>query len=89
LLQQLSNIRNIQSGMDLSDKLSALVSQNEMASASGLIGKTVSGITDEGIRAQGTVQSVIRTQQGTVLKLGDNTLMRVSNMDSVLTGSAA
>ena len=37
LLQQLANLRSIQSGMDLSDKLSSLVTQNQLASASGVL----------------------------------------------------
>jgi flagellar basal-body rod modification protein FlgD len=89
LLQQLSNLRNIQSGMDLSTKLDALVSQNEMSSASGLIGKTVSGIDDQGNRHQDTVQSIIRTQDGTVLRLRDGTLLQMSNVDQIVENAKA
>src|SRR5262245_48261255 len=69
LLEQLSSLRNIQSGIDLSTKLNALVAQNELSAASGLIGRTVSGVSDQYERVQGVVQKVIRDQGGAVLSL--------------------
>src|SRR2546423_13913932 len=50
LLQQISSVRAIQSDMDLTSKLSALVNQNEFASAATLIGKTVSGVDESNDR---------------------------------------
>lgn len=88
LLEQLSSIRNIQSDIDLSSRLNSLVSQNELSSAAGLIGKQVSGISEENRRIQGVVQSVIRTQDGAVLKLPGGQYMRMSNMDEVLPAPA-
>jgi flagellar basal-body rod modification protein FlgD len=88
LLEQLSSLRNIQSGIDLSNKLNTLVAQNEMAAASGLIGHTISGIGEDNQRTQGVVRSVIRTTDGgAVLRLDNNALVRMSNMDQVLSGT--
>ena len=84
LLEQLSSLRNIQSGIDLSTKMNSLVAQNEMASASGLIGKVVSGIGEDNRRATGTVTSVVRTSEGAILRLDNNSLIRMSNMDTLL-----
>ena len=84
LLEQLSSIRNIQSDMDMSTRLNSLVAQNELSSAANLIGKQVSGISEENRRVQGVVQSVIRTQGGAVLKLPGGQYVRMSNMDEVL-----
>jgi flagellar basal-body rod modification protein FlgD len=89
LLEQLSNIRNIQSDMDLSTRLNSLVAQNEMSAAAGLIGKQISGVSEENRRIQGVVQSVIRTQEGAVLKLPNGQYVRMSNMDEVLPAPAA
>ena len=83
LLQQLANLRNIQSGMDLSDKLSSLVTQNQLASASGLIGKSVSGVDPTGLRQSGVVQSVLRTSDGAVLQLPNGVVLNMNNVDQI------
>jgi flagellar basal-body rod modification protein FlgD len=87
LLEQLSSLRNIQSGLDLSNRMNALVSQNEMSAAAGLIGKRVSGVSEANGRVTGVVDSVIRTQDaGAVLKLKTGDLIRMTNLDQVLSG---
>src|SRR3954454_24779921 len=58
LLQQMSSSRTIQSDVDLSTKLDALVAQNQMSSAGTLIGKTISGIDASNTRVTGVVASV-------------------------------
>jgi flagellar basal-body rod modification protein FlgD len=87
LLEQLSSLRNIQSSIDLSSKLSSLVAQNELSAASGLIGKTVSGVSDDYERVQGVVQKVIRASDGAVLSLAGGKLIHMSNLDQVLAGT--
>ena len=85
LLEQLSSLRNIQSGLDLSARMNALVGQNEMSAAAGLIGKNVSGVSEDSRRTTGVVQSVIRTvDAGAVLKLQSGALIRMTNLDQVL-----
>jgi flagellar basal-body rod modification protein FlgD len=86
LLEQLSSLRNIQSSMDLQSKLGSLVAQNELSAASGLIGKTISGISDDFERTQGVVQSVIRDSSGAVLSLSNGKFVHMSNLDQVLAG---
>ncbi len=89
LLEQLSSLRNIQSSIDLSSKLSSLVAQNELSAASGLIGKTVSGVSDDFERVQGVVQKVIRASDGAVLALTTGKMIHMSNLDQVLAGTGA
>ncbi|MHC4127429.1 MAG: flagellar hook capping FlgD N-terminal domain-containing protein, partial [Planctomycetota bacterium] len=60
LLEQLSSIRSIESDLELTDQLNALVLENQLASASNLIGKMVGGLTTTNDRVAGTVVSVIR-----------------------------
>jgi flagellar basal-body rod modification protein FlgD len=84
LLDQLSSLRNIQANMDLQNKLGTLVAQNELSAASGLIGRTVSGVSDDDERVQGVVQRVVRDSSGAVLSLDNGKLVHMSNLDSVL-----
>lgn len=83
LLQQLSTIRTIQSDVDLSDRLKGLVNQNEWATGSGLIGKGISGISEDGTRVAGTVVGVSRTDSGAVLTLNDGTRVPMGKVDEV------
>ena len=53
LLQLISTIRQIQSDIDMSYKLASLVNHNEWTSASGLIGKLISGISESLHRVEG------------------------------------
>ena len=84
LLQQISTIRQIQSDIDMSDKLASLVNQNEWTSASGLIGKRVSGISETLQRVEGIVKSVSRTQYGAILNLESGTRVPIGGVDEVL-----
>lgn len=81
MLEQLSSLRSIQSDLELSTKLETIVSQNQLASAGGLIGKYVSGITADGQRVVGEVVSVARTKDGPVLRLSNNFRVPFQNVD--------
>lgn len=89
LLEQISTIRTIQSSIDLTDKLQTLVGQQEWTSAAGLIGKRVSGLSDELERVEGIVKSVSRTDMGAMLNLESGKKVPVSFVDEVLGASAA
>lgn len=88
LLSQLSSLRNIQADMDMSTRLQSLVAQNELAAASGLIGRRISGITDDNQRVEDAVHSVSRTRDGATLNLAHGQRVQMKNVDQVL-GSAA
>lgn len=84
LLQQISMIRSIQADIDLTDKIKGIATQNEFASAAGLIGKYVSGITDDGRRVSDTVLAVARTKSGPVLTLATTDRVAIGNVDQIL-----
>ncbi|MBX3363569.1 MAG: hypothetical protein KF866_02280 [Phycisphaeraceae bacterium] len=84
LLNQIADIRAIQSDMDMGERLGALVGQNEMASAAGLLGRRVGGLTESNMRAEGEVDRVWRTSMGVVLELQDGSLLRMSRVDQIL-----
>lgn len=83
LLEQLSSLRSIQSDMDLSNRLNALVTQNELSAASGLIGRQISGLDESFGRVEGIVASVSRTEAGAVLTLRSGSRVPMSMMDEV------
>ncbi len=59
LLSQISQMRSLQSSIELSDTLKSVSSQQQLTSAASLIGKTVAGtVTDSNGNAQ-SVQGVV------------------------------
>ncbi|RMH29038.1 MAG: hypothetical protein D6693_02555 [Planctomycetota bacterium] len=84
VLDQISSIRSIESDLKLSDKLEALVSQNELASAGTLIGKFVSGLTDDGARVADLVLSVTQTRNGAVLNLASGAQVSMSRVEEIV-----
>lgn len=65
ILEQIGQIRQISSTNQLSDTLSAVLSGQQMATASGLIGKNVSALTDSGKNVEGIVDRVSIEQDAT------------------------
>lgn len=86
LLEQIANIRSIESDIDLVDKLSELVGQNELASGAGLIGRLVSGLSEANERVTGIVNSVSKTEHGVVLNLDGGLRVPMADLDRVLDG---
>ncbi|MFN3166325.1 MAG: flagellar hook assembly protein FlgD [Phycisphaeraceae bacterium] len=58
ILEQLSSIRNIESQVQLDDKLEALVTQNSIASSANMIGKYVTGLNGQNNTVEGLVESL-------------------------------
>lgn len=71
LLEQLSTIRSIESDLSLSAKLETFVKQNEVSSASSLVGKFVAAKGQFGTDEVGFVDSVLLTNQGPMLNLSN------------------
>lgn len=84
LLQQLSTIRSIQSDIDLSDKLKSLVTENQLASASNMIGKVVGGLDEDNYRVIGQANSVSKTKDGVFLNLSNGSRVNMNNIDGVI-----
>lgn len=81
LIDQIGQIRSIESDVNLADKLETIVSQSQIASAGNLVGSYVVGLNDSGLEREGLVLSVSVTDDGPVLNLHNNA--RVP-LDSVL-----
>ncbi len=84
MIDQLSSLRAIESDTQMVDSLQQMVSQNELASASQLIGSLVSGITLDNRRVSYLVISVSMTQDGPVLNMFDGSRMSFSNVDEIV-----
>lgn len=84
LLEQISSIRQIQSDIDMGAKLESLVAGNQLAGASSLIGKFVTGVDENNTRVLGQVVSVSRTNNGPVLNLDDGSRIGFNNVDELI-----
>lgn len=89
LVEQMANLRSIQSDLDMSTRLASLVSQNQLASAGGLIGKRVGGLDENNYRVSGVVTSVLKTGEGAVLSLEGGERLAFSRLDEMFDGAAA
>lgn len=58
ILEQIGQIREISATNQLSDTLTSVQSGQQLATASGLIGKTVSALTDSATNVEGVVDRV-------------------------------
>lgn len=84
MIQQMANLRSIQSDIDLTAKLKALVTENQLASAGNLIGTHISGLTDANNRVEGLVVSINRTADGPVLNLHTGERVQLRNVDEIV-----
>lgn len=84
VLDQISSIRAIESDLKLTDKLDALVAQNELASAGTLIGKLVSGRSELGDPVGDLVLSVTSTREGALLNLASGAQINMKNVEEIV-----
>jgi flagellar basal-body rod modification protein FlgD len=84
LLEQLNSIRSIESDLTLMDRLGDLVLENQLASASNLIGKMVTGLTEDAQRVTGQVVSVIRQGQDVLLELDGGDLLAMKSLEAIV-----
>jgi flagellar basal-body rod modification protein FlgD len=88
ILQQISQIGQLQSADTLQTDLSTMVLQNSISSAGNLIGKTVQGVDSSGSVSSGIVNSV-QVQNGSVfLQLDSGKQMQLSNVQSISQAAA-
>ncbi|MCC6969241.1 MAG: hypothetical protein IT434_03385 [Phycisphaerales bacterium] len=83
LIEQISQIRSIQSDIDLSSTLKSLVKDDQFSTAAGLIGTNISGLTDANLRVTGIVTAVSRTDAGAVLTLLSGERVPMSKVDEI------
>lgn len=75
ILEQLSSLRNIESQTTLDKNMSALVTQNALASSSNMIGKYVEGINDANSTIRGLVSSLTIQEGRPILRMQDGSLL--------------
>lgn len=83
LMEQLSTLRNIQSQMDLQSALTDLVTQNQITTASSLIGKYVAGLSDSNDQITGLVTSITVTDNKAILQLDTGNTLSLSKVTAV------
>jgi len=84
LLEQLNSIRSIESDVQLGKQLEALVTENQLASASSAIGRFVGGRDVNLERVAGYVISAQRQGSDILLELDTGNLMPFRNVELIL-----
>jgi flagellar basal-body rod modification protein FlgD len=88
LLQQTSEIAQLQSNTQLNTTLQSSNLQSEVGSASALIGKTVTGIDSSNNSSSGVVNSVSVAGGSVSLTLDSGTTMPLSGLSSITSDTA-
>ncbi len=83
LLDQLNSLRSIESDLKLIERLESLVFENQLASSANLIGKSITGLTEDSDRVSGTVVSVLRQGDTVSLELESGYLVPVENVVTI------
>jgi flagellar hook assembly protein FlgD len=84
LLEQLNSIRSIESDVKLQGQLKNLVFENQLSSASGMIGKFIGGLSTENQRVAGFVVSVIRQGENVNLELDNGWIVPIGGVETVI-----
>ena len=84
LLEQLDSIRSIEADLKLTEQLQSLVFENQLASASGMIGKFIGGLANDNQRVAGFVVSVIRQGDQVNLELDNGWVVPIGGVETVI-----
>lgn len=90
ILTQVTQIGTLQSQTELSSSIKEMVLQNQVSAASGMIGKLVAGVDDQGSVMAGVVTSVKVVDKNVVLQLDNGQeieLARVTGVTEAPVGS--
>ncbi len=74
ILNQISQIRNIQATSDLTSTLNSVLLEQTFSAASLLVGKNVQGLAEDGSAVAGTVDSVTFNNGTATLNVGEQAL---------------
>jgi flagellar basal-body rod modification protein FlgD len=83
MLSQLSEIGQLQSSTNLTTSLQGMVQQNQIAAASGMIGKLVTGTDQNSNPVQGNVTAVQVTSTGVNLSLDSGATLPLANVTAI------
>ena len=89
LLAQMSQIGQLQSATSLQESLKGMVLQNQIGSASALIGKTVQGLDSADDPVTGVVNSVKVATDGVSLELDNGQALLLSRVTQISPTAAA
>jgi flagellar basal-body rod modification protein FlgD len=84
LLDQLNSIRSIESDLELTNQLKALVTENQLASAGNMLGKLVTGRTEDLNRTTGIVVAALKQGDSIGLELDTGEIIPLSGLESVI-----
>jgi flagellar basal-body rod modification protein FlgD len=84
LVNQVAQVRDIQSSMDLQATLKDLAISQKLAGAGTMIGKNVTGKTDQGEEVTGVVASVVREGDNVFLELSGGQRLAIGNVLKVV-----
>lgn len=84
LLNQISTIRSIESDVGLGESIEALVKQNEVTSAGGMVGSFVTGRGSGGAEIAGFVDSVSVTRDGVLLNLSSGAVLSMDDLTEIV-----
>ena len=83
LLAQMSQISQLQSSTNLNDSLKSMVLQNQIGSASSLIGKSVQGMADDNSTVAGMVTSVKVESDAVKLELDNGQALDLGRVTAI------
>ncbi len=81
-MNQLASMSSMQQQVEINQQLAQLVTGSQFTEAVSLIGRTVSGTAPDGTAVSGVVDSVVSSDQGAVLRLGQQSLL-FSSLEAV------
>ncbi|MHC5113481.1 MAG: flagellar hook capping FlgD N-terminal domain-containing protein [Planctomycetota bacterium] len=87
LLEQLNSIRSIEADTQLTKQLETLVTENQLASASNMIGKVVSGLDETFERVSGRVLAATREGDDVKLQLESGRIVPLRNVEAIVDAS--
>lgn len=83
MLSQMSEIGQLQSSTDLQNSLTTMVQQNQIASASNMIGKYVEGTDQNSNQVSGSVTAVQVTTNGVNLTIDTGDTVPLNNVTAI------
>ena len=83
MLAQMSQISQLQSSTNLNESLKSMVMQNQIGSASGLIGKSVTGMAGDNETVSGLVTSVKVESDAVKLELDNGHSLELARVTSI------
>lgn len=88
MVEQISQIRAIESNTKLTSTLDAVSLGQSIATASNLIGREIKGLTSDGTRVTGTVDRVTVTDGKPQVHIGDSTI-DLNNVEEIVAGTSS